>query len=564
MADFQGWRIDAAADHLIFYTAPETGADIDVEEWDAKGTDLWAFGSWSVENGYPSEVEFFGDRLLFAATPAQPQTVWASQVGDYDNFGISSPIVDSDTITATLNARQLNEIRDLIPLDSLQVMTSGGEWRATGGADDVLAPATIGFKPASYYGTSTVPALIIGDAAIFLERSGTVVRDMAGTVDPTTGYRQQGTDLRVFAGHLTEGKPIVDWCYQQYPFSIVWLVRDDGVLLAMTYMREQEILAWTPMEIDGFVESIACVPEGKEDAVYAVVIREVEGGARRYIERLTPRVISDVRDGKFLDSCLTFDGRNGADVWLKATGATYAVDDIVTIAAEVATFDLDDVGDQIVFGLESRLVHDEETGKLKDIGPVNCRMEITGYTANNEVQARILTPMPEAFQDAEIVDWAFARSTMAGLEHLEGQTVGILADGFVQPEKVVEDGEIALTEPGALVHVGLPYTSDFQTLDLHITGRETIRMRAKRITRVGLVVENTRSIKAGPNFANASLDELEPRQVEDTTQPPALLNELQQLWIKGGWDVNSRVCVRQEDPLPMTILAIIPEFELGT
>ena len=544
----QGWTINATTDQITFFVAPPTGTNnIVVQEFAVPATggstDVFALSAWGGQFGYPAEVEFFGGRLVFASTNDQPQTVWFSKVGNYVDFGKTIPSVDDDAITATINARQVNRIKELVPLAQMILLTTGGEFKTTGGQDDVLTPTTVGFKPQSYHGAAELNALVIGTSALFVQNRGYVVRDIDYSFE-SDGYT--GNDLTVFASHLTEGKPIVDWDYQQIPYSVVWAVRDDGVLLALTYMRDQSVVAWTPMEIDGFVESVTVIPEGGEDSVYVSVRRTVDGQQRRYIERLASRLIDDAREGKFLDSHLTYDGRNTTATTITATGADWSVGQEITLTASAATFASGDLDDVIVLGYEAG---------------TNARLRITTFTSATVVQAQVITPVPASLRATATTDWGFARDTLSGLSHLNGRTVGVLADGFVQDDKVVTAGAITLDEPGVLVHVGLRYVSDIETLEINVPGGPSTRMQNKLIKRLGIIVQDSRGIMAGSDFDK--LEEWEPRTAEAMTAPPDLQNGCLQVWITGSWAERGRVCIRQADPLPMAILGVIPDVTMG-
>lgn len=549
----QGWGINSTADTITFLEAPAAGAAIVVKEFatNATGaTDVWAIGAWSDENGYPCEVEFFADRLIFARTPREPQTLWFSKAGSYVDFGRSTPIVDDDSITATLNARQQNAIRELVPLNQMVLLTTGGEWKTTAGQDDVLTPTTIAFKPQSYNGAAAMPALVIGNSALFVQNRGYIVRDISYQFD-VDGYT--GGDLTVFSSHLTEGKPLIDWDYQQVPFSIVWSVRSDGVLLAMTYMREQEVIGWTPMEIDGFVESVCCVPEGGEDAVYIAVRRTVNGATVRYVERMATRLIFDIREAKFLDSFLTYDGRGDGIVTVTANAIDWSVGEGGVLVSSAALFAPGDIGDVIVVGYQ--------------VG-ANARLRIVTYVSPTEIHFEIDTPITVNFRNVPLTDWGFARDVLSGFGHLANRTVGVLCDGFVQDQRNVSaGGVVTLDEPGVLVHVGLPYESDFETLEVNVPGGESTRLRNKLIKRIGLIVQDTRSIFFGPDFDH--LDEQETRGNESITTenvlyPPPLLQETQELWTQADWTKKGRICVRQSDPLPMSLLGVLLDCEFGT
>jgi hypothetical protein len=554
----QGWDILQASEEIRFYLPPATGAAISVQELPRSGrnaTDIWAIGAFSAVNGYPAEVEFYADRLIFAATGRQPQTLWMSQTGNYSAFGKSVPGEDTDSIAVTLNARQVNTVLDLVPLESLVLMTTGGEWRTSTGQSEVIAPTTVGFKPQSYFGSARVPAIVIGNTALFVQQRGYIVRDLAYQFE-SDGYT--GSDLTVFSQHLLEEKPIVEWAYQQTPYSTVWCVRDDGVLLSLTYMRDQQVVGWTQHQTDGFVESVCVVPEALEDAVYLTVRRTVGGQQRRYVERLSTRIVSNAAEGAFMDSHLTFRGKRTDSVALRLSrlgSGGWTNNDVLQLTADFGTssvFNLTDIGDHIWVEWEGRTL----------------RLAITEYIDAASVRVQPLRDVPTTLRvenpadQPPLVGWSFARDTIAGLSHLEGREVAILADGFVQARKTVTGGAVTLESPGTIVHVGLPYVAEVETLEINAGMQESTKPRNKRINRVSLVLQDTRSIKAGTT--RDRLEGLEPRSLFDDYQaPPALKQETWEAWISGTFEKAGRVIVRQEDPLPMTLLAIIPEVTFG-
>lgn len=540
----QGWVIDPSADTLTFHEAVTNGAAIVVKQYASgavNATDLWAYGAWSEAFGYPTEVEYFADRLIYAGTASQPQTLWLSRTGDYKHFGRSTPIVDDDAIAATLNARQVNAVRDLIPLDRLIMLTTGGEWKTTGGADEVLTPSTIGFKPQSYHGASTLHALVIGSTAIFPEASGRVIRDIGYSFE-TDGYT--GNDLTIFSPHLFEGRTMVAWAYQKIPFSAVWIVFSDGGVACMTYMREQEVVAITPMEFPGATaKSVCCVREGDEDAVYFIFERTIDGSTKKFIERLQSREFDDINDAWFVDCGLSYDGTDTTNT-MTLTGSGWTTESTLTLTASAAKFASTDVGDWVVFGYGT----DDE-----------LRLQITAYTSTTVVSVVPLKDVAVAYRAVAQSTWAWGRDTMAGLDHLEGEEVMALVDGSVQGPFTVTDGEVTLDPPGTRVTVGLAYDCDFETLDISSAG-ETIRNKRKLVKKVGLLVKDSRNIQAGTDFDN--LFTHEPRSDEAMGEVSSLQSGLIEITPASSIDTNGRVCVRQDKPLPLTILSVLPSVIL--
>ncbi len=80
--------------------------------------------------------------------------------------------------------------------------------------------------------------------------------------------------------------------------SIVWCTRNDGALLGLTYLRDQQVAAWHLHPSTGRYESLCSIAEGNEDALYCVVERTINGQTQRYIERMQSRLY-DVMDDAF-------------------------------------------------------------------------------------------------------------------------------------------------------------------------------------------------------------------------------------------------------------------------
>lgn len=504
-------------------------------------TTIWAFGAWSEQQGYPKLVTYFGDRLVMANTPGQPQTEWASKTGEYHDFGTSSPLVSDDAITQTLNARQINAIVELVPLDQLVALTASSSW-ASPKRGETWSPQTIGFDPQSYFGSSDVRAVVVGDDALFVERGNKRLRELSYAYDID---KFGGGELSVLARHLFKTNTIVDMDYAADPHGILWIVRSDGALIGLTYLKEQDVIGWHRHDTDGFFERVCVIPEDGRDAVYFIVRRVINGSTVRYLERLADREISDVIDAFFVDCGLTYDGRNTTDKTMTISGSSYEGGDTVTLTAsnliEITFNSLTDIGDVIQFD--------------------DVRVVITAAPFTYIATGILQTPVPAALQNVATTEWTFARDTFTDLDHLEGETVSILADGNVLAQQSVTGGTITLDYPAGVVHVGLPYTAEIETLDVTIFGGDPIRDRAKCIPKVAVVVEDTVGLKIGPDAAN--LDPLVMREDEYYTDPVELQTDVFTAHPATTWNKTGRVLIRQDDPLPATVLAIFPQVEIG-
>lgn len=417
----------------------------------------FAFAAWNGEKGYPSATGFYEDRLVFAGSKGFPQTFWTSKTGDYYNFGTSIPSADDDGITATLNGGQMNGIKAIIAFGEMLLLTAGGEFKVSGGGKAITGSNVLS-QPQEYRGVSDVNPVTIGSRIIYVQHQGNIIRDLAYSYDVD---KYTGDDLNLLASHLFEGHKIISMTYQQIPNSIVWCVRDDGLLLGLTYIKEQDIYAWHQHTTAGgkFV-SVCNIGGSTEDKLYAVI----ERGGQYYVEIMESRDKStNVEDQFFVDSGITYEGE--------------ATDEI------------------------------------------------------------------------------------SGLEHLEGYTVAILADGNVLPQQTVENGKVFLGNKYKKVHVGLPIDAEIKTLPIDFTAQDgTYLSRKKRIAAVTLLLKDSRGGLFG--MKENELDEFKWRSNEAYGEPIGLQTGKFKVTIKSAtYDETQQIIIKQPDPLPMTVLSLIPEIE---
>ncbi len=250
------------------------------------------------KNNYPSCVNYFQQRKLFACLKNAPQTLVTSQTGTDNNFNISRPLNASDSINIKISEREVNEIRHLIGLNDLIVLTSGAEWKLNGSDGTFSAASPPLCVPQSYYGCSHVQPCVSGNMVLFVQAGGSVVRDL-GYEYVSDSYN--GDELTIFANHLFENKQVIDMAYSKEPYRILWCVMSDGTVNALTYNKKQEVAGWHRHETKGKFESVAVIREGFEDVVYFVIKRIINGEEKRFIERMHSRLIDNAQDGFFVD-----------------------------------------------------------------------------------------------------------------------------------------------------------------------------------------------------------------------------------------------------------------------
>ena len=193
----------------------------------------------NASNNYPSCVTFFEQRLVFANTNNNPQSLWFSKSGDYENFTTGTDA--DDAMIFTIASNQVNAIRYLSAARSLLVGTVGGEFLVTGSDTiDGLSPTNINIRRQSTYGSANKDAISIGNTTLFLQRAKRKVRELVYNYDSDNYI---APDLTILSEHITESL-VKDYAYQQEPNSVVWAAREDGVLVGMTYQRTENVVAW--------------------------------------------------------------------------------------------------------------------------------------------------------------------------------------------------------------------------------------------------------------------------------------------------------------------------------
>ena len=201
--------------------------------------DDWKLGAFSDTTGHPSTVSFFEQRLVFAGTKDEPQTIFFSKSGDYQNMTTGTNA--DDAMVYTIASNQVNKIRYLKAVRTLLIGTTGGEFSVTAdGTDAAVTPTNITIKRQSSFGAANVDAQPAGNAVLFLQRAKRKIRELAYNYD-SDGY--VAPDLTILNETVTKSG-VTEMAYQQAPDSILWCVREDGVLAGLTYQRTDNVVAW--------------------------------------------------------------------------------------------------------------------------------------------------------------------------------------------------------------------------------------------------------------------------------------------------------------------------------
>jgi len=261
---------------------------------------------------YPGGVAYFQQRRYYFSSLNSPDTIWASQPGSFLNMDISIPVVDSDAITATPWSQQVNGIQSMVPMQSgLVVLTGSGAWQITGGSTQTaVTPSNITATAQAYNGVSaTVPAFPINYDILYVQAKGSLIRDLAYNffVNIFTG-----ADKTELANQLFNGYQITQWAYAEEPYRVVWATRNDGALLALTFVKDEDVYGWSRHDTNGLFVSVCSVTEPPVDAVYVIVKRYIQdigngtSGWAFYSERFDNRLWLEAEDAWCVDCGLSY------------------------------------------------------------------------------------------------------------------------------------------------------------------------------------------------------------------------------------------------------------------
>lgn len=499
-------------------------------------TTKWKLGAFSDFSGHPACVSFFEQRLVFAGTNTEPQTIYFSKSGDYENFATGT--LADDAMIYTIASNQVNRVRYLKAQRTLIIGTTGGEFTVTAdGTDAAVTPTNLTIKKQSSFGTADVDALPVGNAVIFLQKAKRKFRELAYNFD-SDGY--VAPDLTILNDAVTDSG-INEFTYQQEPSSILWAVRDDGILIGLTYQRSENVVAWHKHKLGGsfgtnqfgIVESIASISGTlDEDELWVIVKRTINGSTKRYIECFSDFDFDETNstDFKFLDSFLTY---SGPSTTLNGTISSSATSIVLTDASSfTATGTILIDNERISYSGKST---NTLTGCTRGFNSTAAAAHTTGATVKQVV------------------------NSFSGLSHLEAQSVGILADGSTHANKTVSSGAITLDRYVNKAAVGLNYSSVLQTMRIEGGAEEgTSQGKTKRISKVVLRLFETVGVKVGPDLNN--LETIPFRSSSDPMDTPVstFLAGDKEIEFRDDYNTDGFIFVKQEQALPCSVLAIYP------
>lgn len=454
----------SGSDHWVYITARAsttsiTATIVDTTLSATTAQTTWSLGSWSDTTGWPGAIAFYQNRLVFAATDTQPETLWGSAAISFLDFTPGNTAADPYKFTLALSG-SINRIVWMDPQLKLRIGTLGFVATLDDPTSDVSA------KLETNISCSTIRPTKVDTSTLFVQRGDNVVRTLV-----SGEFRDDNLtalEASILSEHLV-AQGIVDSAYQELPHSTIWYAMTDGTLVSFIHNTLEDIYSFSRHSLGGTsakVKSLTSIPTGSSNEVWAVVERSINGKTEKYVE--------------FMEQDFS--------------GTTTT------------------------------------TAKFLDSG-----IEVTNSPAS---------------------------ATVAGLWHLEGETVQILADGYTVPDLTVTNGVVILVGKAKTVQTGFNYLAELKLLPIDAGAAAGSAVGSKARTReIVIRVADTVGGKLGYDEDNT--------QIIAFRKPGDNMNEAVPLFtgekrVDGGpFKEESSAYIKQDQPLPLTVYAIVVKVEVN-
>lgn len=472
-------------------------------------SDNWEESSWSNYRGWPGAVTLFEGRIIFGGNSSQPDTIWASLVGNYDHLMQSSLIQDASTDASGLNyfgslvetdpfiftlaSREVNDIQWLSSGRTLNIGTLGEEYGATGGQNRVLSALNVSIVPQTNYGSNKTLPSRVNQTTVFVSRDGKRLYEFYYDFQNDSHV---ANDLSLIADHMSEQQTLdnldevdgytsdvlpIEFRQIQYQQSrnLIWCRTSKNNLVALALQKDLNQVAWARVKLGG----------------------QFDSGSSKFIH---PNVISFC--------IIPGTSSNSDDVWMCV----------------------------------KRTIDGVSSTYIEKIGPDFKQISLDNGSSSND-------ELPWFADSAVKVTRGTAGTSFAGFDHLKNELVAVLADGFYVGMFTIDSaGVLTLNENASIVLVGLPYVGTIKSLRLE-AGADAGSSQGylQRFDQVAIKFDRT----WGGSFGRDNLEELnfnEPAPLMDT--PVTLFSGEKVLDFPGGFDSDNFIQIQQSLPLPMTVL----------
>lgn len=541
----------------------------------------WTIGDHSptaltlTSNNRPGAVGVYEQRLIYAGSNNNPNTLWFSKAGDFDDFTTGTAVTDGITYTI---AGAANKISWLVGTsDFLAIGGFSDVYKATGGVEGVITIDSISIKPTKSLGVANIMPADKGEQILYLQGNNLILRSLEYDLERNS-YRP--VDRNLIAEHITSSG-VTQIVYQEGRPNILWGVKNNGVLIGMTTEDSESISGWHRHTTTGEVISIASLPRvSNYEQLWQCVKRNVNGSDFYYIEyyadpvnfvRREDYITDDEEADQDMFNNLIFENQKEyihIDSAISYYGDTFGLDADANLTPSAVT------GDDINFTASNPVFDSSMVGRQlwrKSVtGLETGRAEIVEYTSSTVVVCNVL----EDFDSTDAIpagEWFLTAGTFTGAVHLEGEECVIVTDGGQHAPDTVTDGEIELDSQASVVHVGLRYKGYLETNDLEGGGTTGVsQTKRKNVHAVGFRFLDTLYAKYGTSYYKLNQIEMRNANMRMDRPPIPFTGDVKENYVNeisdpndGGWSRQKRVIVCQDEPYPCNLQLIIPYMSVS-
>jgi len=544
----------------------------------------WRLGAWYGLDNWPSaQPTFFENRLVFGNTTDEPNAFWCTRSSDFNSHKPTArdgTVTDDLAINRLITDNQVNAIHWLTVDNAFMFAgTSDGPFKIwSGQASQAFAPTALKVDKQTEDGAGNFGTVKAGDAVLYVSRSGIKVRELIFSFE---NDKHLSANLALLSEHLPR-TGIAHIEYQEEPNGMVWVLLTNGTLVSFTYKRDEKVVAWQKQILGGYFGNVTItVTDYSNIATGATLVLNKSDGTTVTFTCQGPGSSPTPETNKFFHN-------ESNDTTADNIYTAINLHEDFTVAnpaANVVTVE------ETVHGLGYLTITSSDTTRLavtSEAEPIvesiaaipsvdgksNTLYLIVKRTVN-QATTRYIEFIEERFEptsntdkdDAFFVDSGLtyngaAASTLTGLDHLEGETVKILANGAAHADKVVASGQIVLDRTTTKAQVGLGYTSTLVTLPLEVaTPTGTSQGKKKRISQLLLRFYQSLGGRFGPD--EDTLERILTRSgLDPMDASPPLETGDRILSFDGPHDTQAKLAIVHDEPLPFTLLAIGPRLEV--
>lgn len=539
----------------------------------------------------PKTGTVYQQRLLMANTSDDEEAILASRSGFQNNFFRDFPYDSDSALKFKSGTSGKASVLRMVENDGLIVFTNVGVFVSVGSltVDNIALE-----KKGSWVIDEAIPPLAVPGGVFFVDSATNTVRQLIFSQDILT---YQTLDHSIFSDHLFREKTITSWAYQTGNVPMIIVTFSDGTFATFTYHFEHQMRAWTRHDSEYPVESVEGT--GVADSTFFVTnkdgVRQIEVSIPRFTPAAT--VVANPEYDKFsthafMDAIKTYsnllnDSLVGSDVFTLVPVVADTWDGPLTLTCGTSGIFVTGTDAAGAINTVHRVFASDGT---------SVDLKVTARASNDEVTVQPNVEYPSADASGFRLYQTFYKVT--GLDHLEGEQVSVMSDGYVMksPNNDIENygtttvllGVMTLPTPTeakagevghhAIVVIGRPITADIKTLNITTVAQKPTMIESLNINKLYIRVYKTRGLYVSNEFPEEAENEVDGSSVLGMTNLDeynvprgndilgnrflAPQSERVELLLKGTWNSSGRVSIRQVDPLHFQILSIIPDVEV--